>query len=73
MPPLPIVPLIPGSLLVVRTITSMVLHQVAPVRMIFTIIPIMVVAMMRIIDSYLYAFLGPWCCHDCRGRKNSSS
>jgi hypothetical protein len=44
--PLPIVPLIPGPLLVVSAISSMVLHQVAPVRMIFTIIPIMVVVMM---------------------------
>jgi hypothetical protein len=56
--PLPIVPLIPGTLLVVSTISSMVLHQVAPVRMIFTIIPVMVVVMMGIVYSYLYAFLG---------------
>jgi hypothetical protein len=61
--PIPIVPLIPGTLLVISTISSMVLHQVAPVRMIFTIIPVMVVVMMRIVDSYLYAFLGQWCRH----------
>jgi len=44
--PFPIISLVSGSLLVVRTITSMVLHQVAPVRSIFPVIPIMVVAMM---------------------------
>jgi hypothetical protein len=58
VPPLPVIPLVSGSLLVVCTITSMMLYQVAPVRMIFAVIPIMVVAMVRIIDPYLYAFLG---------------
>src|ERR1700686_877395 len=53
--PLPVVPLIPGSLVVVRTVLSMVLHQVTPVSMILTVIPIMIIAMITIIDSHLNA------------------
>ena len=49
--PLPIISLVSSPLLVVRPITSMVLHQVAPIRPIFPVIPIMVIAMMRVIDS----------------------
>jgi hypothetical protein len=59
--PLPIISLVSGPLLVVSTITSMVLHQVTPVSMIFTVVPIMVIAMVRIVHSYLYAFLRQWC------------
>src|ERR1700730_16470918 len=58
VPPLPVVSLISGPLLVICTITSMMLYQVTSVRVIFAVIPIMVIVMMRIIDSYLYAFLG---------------
>jgi hypothetical protein len=53
--PLPVVPLIPGSLVVVRTVLSMMLHQVTPVSTILTVIPIMVIAMITIIDSHLNA------------------
>ena len=72
--PFPVVPLIPGSLVVVRTVLSMVLHQVTPVSMILTVIPIMVIAMITIIDSHLNApLLRSRRCHDRRGHKNSSS
>ena len=72
--PLPVVPLIPGSLVVVRTVLSMVLHQVTPVSMILTVIPIMIIAMITIIDAQLNArLLRSRRCHDRRGHKNSSS
>lgn len=57
MAPFPIVPLISRSLVVVCPVSSMVLYQVAPVSMIFAVIPIMVVVMVTIVDSHLYAFL----------------
>jgi hypothetical protein len=70
--PLPVVSLVSGSLLVVRAIGPVSFHHIRPVRPIFMIVPIMIVAMARIIDPYLYAFLGLRCGHDCR-RENSSS
>ena len=49
--PSPVVPLFPSSLLVVRAVVSMVLLQVAPVCPILMIVPIMIIAMITIIDS----------------------
>jgi hypothetical protein len=70
--PLPVVSLVSGSLLVVRAIGPVSFHHIRPVRPIFMIVPVMIVAMARIIDPYLYACLGLRCGHDCR-RENSSS
>ena len=55
--PLPIVQLIPAALVVVCAVSSMVLYQVAPVGPILMVIPIMIVAMVAIIDSHLNAAL----------------
>src|ERR1700724_2355867 len=72
--PLPVVSLVSGSLVVVRAVISMAFLQVAPVCPIFAVIPIMIIAMVRIIDSQLNArILRARCCHDRRGHKNSSS
>ena len=73
MAPLPIVPLIPASLVVIRAVSLMALYQVAPVGMIFAVIPIVVVAMVTIIDSHLNSLLRSRCCHDRRGREDSPS
>ena len=70
--PLPVASLVSGSLLVVRAIGPVSFHHIRPVRPIFMIVPVMIVAMARIIDPYLYACLGLRCGHDCR-RENSSS
>jgi hypothetical protein len=71
--PRPIVPLVSSSLVVVRAVSLMALYQVAPVGMIFAAIPIVVVAMVTIIDSHLNSLLRTGCCHDRRGREDSSS
>ena len=70
--PLPVASLVSGSLLVVRAIGPVSFHHIIPVRPIFMIVPVMIVAMARIIDPYLYACLGLRCGHDCR-RENGSS
>ena|ERR1700730_7880240 len=71
--PFPIVSLVSGSLLVVRAVISMAFLQVAPVCPIFAVIPIMVVAMVRIIYSHLNArVLRSRCWHDRRWRENNS-
>jgi hypothetical protein len=71
--PSPVVPLFPSSLLVIRAVVSMVLLQVAPVCPILMIVPIMIIAMITIIDAQLNArLLRSRRCHDRRGHKNSS-
>jgi hypothetical protein len=53
--PLPIIPLAPGVLLVVHTIGSALNHEIAPVRVVFAIVPVVVVTMVPVIDSKLHA------------------
>ena len=61
MTPVPIIVLLFAALFIVRAIILVVFCQVSSVRMIFTIIPIVVVMVARIVDSDLNtAFL--WRC-----------
>jgi hypothetical protein len=71
--PFPVVPLVSGSLLVIRAVSPMMLYEIPPIRMIFAVIPIMVIAMVRIIDSNLNApLLRTGSCHDSCWHENSS-
>ncbi len=63
VPPIPVVPLRPVVLPVVVNISPV--YQITPIRAVFVVIPIMVITVVPIVDSYLHAgVLGSGAGHD---------
>ena len=55
--PIPVMPLRSVVLSLVRTITPVLFHQVTSVRAVFVVVPVMVIAVVSIVDSHLDAGL----------------
>jgi hypothetical protein len=53
--PLPIMLLRPVALATVRAILSMLLGKITAVRVVFTVIPVVIILVVAIVDSDLYA------------------
>jgi hypothetical protein len=53
--PLPIILLRPVALATVRAILSMLLRKITAVRVVFTVIPVVIILVVAIVDSDLYA------------------
>jgi hypothetical protein len=53
--PLPIILLRPVALATVRAILSMLLGKITAVRVVFTVIPVVIILVVAIVDSDLYA------------------
>lgn len=58
--PGPVISLLSVVLMLVRTILAMPLHKIAPIGVIFAVVPIVIIVVMRVIDSNLNAGLR-WC------------
>ena len=74
VPPIPVVPLRPIVLPVVLNICPVLFSQIAPVGVIFAVVPIMVITVVPVVDSNLHAgFLRSGSGHDCRRCGDSRS
>ena len=74
MAPIPVVPLRSVVLPVVLTIPPVLCRQVAPVGAVLVVVPVVVIAVVPIIDSHLdAAFLRSGMGHDCGWCSNGSS
>ena len=67
--PVPVVPLVAVVLLGVRAIFAMLLDEISAVGVIFAVIPIVIVVMIRVIDSDLHGFLR--CCRSSRSNHST--